>query len=115
FGHGAFGFGAAEGQLRTRQLLLAQRGIRYVGPESYAPALPLLRSLYFQDPDGHTVEACVRSAGSDSAPSGGTGPVRPLRISHARVEVTDVPRSARWYQDVLGFQPLAERDGQVYL
>jgi catechol 2,3-dioxygenase-like lactoylglutathione lyase family enzyme len=109
------GYEVSAEQLIALQALLEQRGIDYTGPVSHPSGFPLLRSLYFQDPDGYTVEACVRASGGVDPSPPEASAVGPRRISHVRVEVSDVGRASRWYQEILGLQPLAERDGEAYL
>jgi catechol 2,3-dioxygenase-like lactoylglutathione lyase family enzyme len=124
FEHVTQGYEVSAAQLEQLERLLREKGVAYHGPETYESGFPLARSLWFQDPDGHTVEVCVRAAAQDaglpepaaaSAAAGEVGPVSPARISHMRIEVTDVAAASRWFQEMLGFQPIAERAGEAYL
>lgn len=114
--HYTFGFEVTPRQFDQMQDLLRKRNISYE-TDSYEPGFLLQRSLFFQDLDGHTNEVCVR-AGEDSrqqANANRDGAVMPLRISHIRVEVTSATNACRWFEQVLGFELIAERAGQVYL
>src|SRR5262249_18822117 len=102
FEHVTQGYEVNGAQLEQLQRLLRARGLAYHGPETYKAGFPITRCLWFQDPDGHTIEVCVR-AGQPSEP-GGSGfapdaPVVPTRISHMGIEVRDVGHAASWFQD----------------
>jgi catechol 2,3-dioxygenase-like lactoylglutathione lyase family enzyme len=116
FEHVTQGYQVTNTQLDRLAATLQARGVPFHGPETYEPGFPMTRSLWFQDPDGHTVEACVRAgAEEDDSPSSSGDAVVPARISHMRVEVKDVERATRWFQETLGFIPVAERGGEAYL
>jgi len=118
FEHVTQGYEVSDAQLEQLERLLDSKGVDSYGPETYADGFPFARRLWFQDPDGHTIEVCVRPNekrepdGNSPAPG---GPVVPARISHMGIEVRDVARTARWFEDTLGFAPLAEHGSEVYL
>ena len=61
------------------------------GPVVHSADAPLVRSLYFDDPDGNHLEACVRR-------------IEPLRecISHTVFETVDLKKSLTFYSEALG-------------
>ncbi len=63
----------------------------YHGPIDHSPDAPLVRSLYFDDPDGNHLEACVRK-------------IEPLRecISHTVFETVNLKKSLTFYSEALG-------------
>ena len=66
----------------------------------YPASSPIKDSLFVLDPDGNTVELCVRKQPSSQAPQAGPVPLR--RISHVRVEVTDLDQGREWYGNTFG-------------
>jgi catechol 2,3-dioxygenase-like lactoylglutathione lyase family enzyme len=116
--HYTVGLEVNSAQYETMKDLLQERSIPFKD-EIYETGFVLERSLFFQDPDGHTIEICVRpgSGESSSSVSGSkrNAPVVPLRISHMRVEVTDTESASRWFQNVLGIENIGKRAGDVYL
>ena len=77
-------FAEIEENLRS-----ANRAFR--GPIDHSAAAPLIRSLYFDDPDGNHLEACVRR-------------IEPLRecISHTVFETINLKKSLTFYSEALG-------------
>lgn len=61
------------------------------GPIDHSADAPLIRSLYFDDPDGNHLEACVRR-------------IEPLRecISHTVFETINLKKSLTFYSEALG-------------
>src|ERR1043165_6254713 len=61
------------------------------GPVDHSADAPLVRSLYFDDPDGNHLEACVRR-------------IEPLRecISHTVFETVNLKKSLTFYAEALG-------------
>jgi len=61
------------------------------GPVDHSVGAPLVRSLYFDDPDGNHLEACVRR-------------IEPLRecISHTVFETINRKKSLTFYSEALG-------------
>ena len=90
------------------------------------------KGIWMRDPDGVAVQlvaadkvtpssasvmdpppAVVNPVGAAIAPSRSQGaPVRPQRLSHLLLFCTDVPRSLRFYSDVLGLR-LSDRSGDL--
>lgn len=79
----------------------------------YPASSPLRASLFVLDPDGNTVELCARRNPSALAPQGGAVPLR--RISHARVEVTDLDLARSWYGETFGLIEDAQVPGENQL
>ena len=65
-----------------------ERKLRFHGPVEYAAPCPIKESLFVLDPDGNTVELSIRRDPVGDKPQGKIVPLR--RISHVRVEVTDL-------------------------
>jgi len=90
------------------------------------------QGVWMRDPDGIAVQvvaaqkvtpaapapirpaaAVVNAVGAAIAPARSQGgPVRPQRLSHVLLFSTDVPRSLRFYSDVLGLR-LSDRSGEL--
>ena len=90
---------AAAAQEAEKQKLNLQR------VTDYPASSPIKESLSVLDPDGNTVELCIMKNPSSQAPQSGAVPLR--RISHVRVEVTDLKLGREWYCNTFG---LAEAD-----
>ena len=84
---------SAASQAAEKQKLACQR-------IDYPASSPLQASLFVLDPDGNTVELCVRNDPSELAPQGSVVPLR--RISHVRIEVTDLDLARSWYGETFG-------------
>ena len=54
----------------------------------YPESSPIKESVFVLDPDGNTVELCIRKQPSEQPPQQANIPLR--RISHVRIEVTDL-------------------------
>ena len=78
-----------------------ERKLKFHGPVEYAAPCPIKESLFVLDPDGNTMELCVRRDPVSDKPQGKIVPLR--RISHVRVEVTDLDQGKGWYRDTFGF------------
>jgi len=79
----------------------------------YPSSSPIRESLFVLDPDGNTVEICVLKEPSAQPPQGGPVPLR--RISHVRVEVTDLAVARSWYADTFGLTDGAQVPGDDQL
>jgi catechol 2,3-dioxygenase-like lactoylglutathione lyase family enzyme len=66
----------------------------------YPASSPIKESLFVLDPDGNTVELCIRKQPSEQPPQEGAIPLR--RISHVRMEVTDLDQARSWYGETFG-------------
>ncbi len=66
----------------------------------YPAASPVRAALFVVDPDGNTIELCVRKDPSTIAAQGSVVPLR--RISHVRIEVTDLDLARSWYGATFG-------------
>ena len=69
--------------------------------------------MFVLDPDGNTVELCVRKKPSELAPQEGTIPLR--RISHVRIEVTDLNQARSWYSETFGLVAADQGPGEEQL
>ncbi len=95
-----WGFEAAADSLSDTLQVAQRQKLRLEGPVNYAGPSPIKQSMFVLDPDGNTVELCVRRDPSGLVPQGSA--VRLRRISHVRVEVTDLDQGKRWYRDTFG-------------
>lgn len=68
--------------------------------QEYSAASPVQASLFVLDPDGNTIELCTRKNPAALAPQGNVVPLR--RISHTRIEVTDLDLARSWYGETFG-------------
>ena len=83
-----YGFEVAADNLTDVVRAAEERKLKIHGPMSYAEPSPIKESLFVLDPDGNTLELSVRRDPIGDKPQGKIVPMR--RISHVRVEVTDM-------------------------
>ena len=95
-----YGFEVAADDLAAVVRAAEERKLRFHGPVEYATPCPIKESLFVLDPDGNTVELSIRRDPSNDKPQGKIVPLR--RISHVRVEVTDLQQGKTWYRDTFG-------------
>ena len=95
-----YGFEVAADDLADVQRAAEERKIKFHSPVAYAEPSPIKASLYILDPDGNTLELSVRRDPVSEKPQGRIVPLR--RISHVRVEVTDLDQGKAWYRDTFG-------------
>jgi catechol 2,3-dioxygenase-like lactoylglutathione lyase family enzyme len=95
-----YGFELAAGDLSNVARIVDGQKLKWHGPVDYPPPCPIKESMFVLDPDGNTVELSVRRDPSSESPQGRIVPLR--RISHVRVEVTDLDQGRTWYRDTFG-------------
>jgi YD repeat-containing protein len=95
-----WGFEVAADDLTAASDEAEKQKLRWERSSDYAPSSPIKESLFVLDPDGNTVELCIRKEPTDLAPQPGPIPLR--RISHVRVEVTDLDQAQSWYSETFG-------------
>jgi extradiol dioxygenase family protein len=95
-----YGFEVAADNLSEVARAAEERKIRFHGPVEYGAPCPIKQSLFVLDPDGNTLELSIRR---DPVSDKAQGKIVPLRrISHVRVEVTDLVKGKTWYCDTFG-------------
>ena len=95
-----YGFEVAAENLAPVTRAAEERKLKWHGPVEYPSPCPIKESLFLLDPDGNTVELSIRRDPSREPPQGKVVPLR--RISHVRVEVTDLEQGKTWYRDTFG-------------
>lgn len=80
---------------------------------NYPDSSPINESVFVIDPDGNTIELCRRKQPSDTAPQPGPIPLR--RISHVRIEVTDLGLARSWYHHTFGMIEAEQVPGEAQL
>ena len=95
-----YGFEVAADDLTAVTRAAEERKLKWHGPVEYAAPCPIKESLFVLDPDGNTVELSIRRDPVSDKPQGKIVPLR--RISHVRVEVTDLEQGKSWYRDTFG-------------
>jgi catechol 2,3-dioxygenase-like lactoylglutathione lyase family enzyme len=95
-----WGFEVAAEDLSAAEAEAEKQKTRCERVADYPPSSPITDSLFALDPDGNTVELCIRKTPADIAPQQGPIPLR--RISHVRVEVTDLAQARAWYSSTFG-------------
>jgi catechol 2,3-dioxygenase-like lactoylglutathione lyase family enzyme len=95
-----WGFEVAAHDLSSAADEAEKRKLRWERVADYPASSPIKESLFVLDPDGNTLELCVRSEPSNTAPQQGPVPLR--RISHVRIEATDLERARTWYKNTFG-------------
>jgi catechol 2,3-dioxygenase-like lactoylglutathione lyase family enzyme len=100
-----WGFEAAADDLAPAAAAAKEQNLIFEHQRDYPASSPLKETLAVLDPDGNTVELCVMRQPSSATPQAAVVPLR--RISHVRVEVTDMEKARAWYTTTFG---LAEAD-----
>jgi catechol 2,3-dioxygenase-like lactoylglutathione lyase family enzyme len=95
-----WGFEVAAGNLDAASAEALKQNLRCERVADYPASSPIKESLFVVDPDGNTVELCIRKKASEQAPQSGAVPLQ--RISHVRVEVTDLDQGREWYGNTFG-------------
>jgi catechol 2,3-dioxygenase-like lactoylglutathione lyase family enzyme len=95
-----FGFEVAADNLTDVVRAAEERKLKFHGPVEYAAPCPIKESLFVLDPDGNTMELSIRRDPVSDKPQGKIVPL--TRISHVRVEVTDLEEGKTWYRDTFG-------------
>ncbi len=95
-----WGFEVADDDLTAAADEAAKQKLRWERVADFPPSSPIKESLFVLDPDGNTVELCIRKQPSDLIPQQATIPLR--RISHVRIEVTDLEQARSWYSKTFG-------------
>ena len=95
-----YGFEVAADDLSETARLAEEKKVRVSGSVEYPAPCPIKRSLFVLDPDGNTVELSIRRDPVNDKPQGAIVPLR--RISHVRIEVTDLEQGKTWYRDTFG-------------
>ena len=91
--------------------VLQRRGVAFEGPVEYPAPSPIAASIFVQDPY-HYVYALSMRRDPMRNPDPGQGEVGLRRISHVRLEVTDLERARQWYTTALGLEPAAPVPGE---
>lgn len=79
----------------------------------YTAESPVRESLFVVDPDGNTIEVCVRKEPSAGTAQGAAVPLR--RISHVRIEVTDLDLARSWYGETFGLIEAEQVPGEAQI
>jgi YD repeat-containing protein len=95
-----WGFEVAAADLSAAVAEAEKQKLRFERVRDYPAASPIKESLFVLDPDGNTVELCIRKQPCDQPAQAGPIPLR--RISHVRIEVTDLEQARAWYSDTFG-------------
>ena len=95
-----WGFEVAADNLSAAVALAEKQNARCERFADYPESSPIKESLFVIDPDGNTVELCIRKQPSEQPPQEGAVPLR--RISHVRIEVTDLDQARSWYSETFG-------------
>ncbi len=90
---------------------LRARGVAFEGPVEYAPPSPVAASVFLRDPFDNVFELSVRRDARQSRDPG-QGPLGLRRISHVRLEVTDLAVARQWYTETLGLEPCDPLPGE---
>jgi YD repeat-containing protein len=108
-----WGFEVAADTLSAAADEAEKQELRWERVADYSASSPIKESLFVIDPDGNTVELCTRRDPSDKAPQQGPVPLR--RISHVRIEVTDLDLARSWYKNTFGMVEAEQVAGEDQL
>ena len=108
-----WGFEVAADDLSAAADQAASQKLRSERVADYPASSPIKESLFVLDPDGNTVELCIRRTPSDAAPQQGAIALR--RISHVRIEVTDLDLARSWYSKTFGMVEAEQVPGEEQL
>ena len=95
-----WGFEVAADDLSAAADIAERQNLGWERFADYPGSSPVKESLFVLDPDGNTVELCIRKQPSEQAPQEAAIPFR--RISHVRIEVTDLDQARSWYSETFG-------------
>jgi catechol 2,3-dioxygenase-like lactoylglutathione lyase family enzyme len=95
-----WGFEVAADNLSAAADEAEKHKLRWERVSDYPASSPIKESLFVLDTDGNTLELCIRKEPSDAAPQQGPVPLR--RISHVRIEATDLDLARSWYKSAFG-------------
>ncbi len=95
-----WGFEVAATDLSAAIREAEKRNLRWTHTADYPASSPIKESLFALDPDGNTVELCIRNQPAAAAPQ--EGPIQLRRISHVRLEATDLEQARSWYGKTFG-------------
>ena len=105
-----YGFEVAAENLSDVVRAAEERKLKFHGPLSYPTPSPIKESVFVLDPDGNTLELSIRRDPVSDKPQGRIVPLR--RISHVRVEVTDLEQGKSWYRDTFGLSEEQQVPGE---
>jgi catechol 2,3-dioxygenase-like lactoylglutathione lyase family enzyme len=108
-----WGFEVAADNLSAAAQLAEKQNARWERSTDYPESSPIRESLFVLDPDGNTVELCIRRRPSEEKPQEGVIPLR--RISHVRIEVTDLDQARSWYRETFGLVEAEQVPGNEQL
>jgi YD repeat-containing protein len=108
-----WGFEVAANDLSAAADEADKQKVRWERFADYPASSPIKESLFVLDPDGNTVELCIRKEPSVLAPQEATIPLR--RISHVRIEVTDLELARTWYGETFGMVEAEQLPGNQQL
>ena len=108
-----WGFEIAADDLSAAISEAEKQKLRWERFADYPDSSPIDESLFVIDPDGNTIELCHRKKSSDAAPQPGPIPLR--RISHVRIEVTDLDLARCWYSTTFGMIEAEQIPGEAQL
>jgi catechol 2,3-dioxygenase-like lactoylglutathione lyase family enzyme len=108
-----WGFEVAADDLSAALAEAEKQKIRCERFTDYPNSSPIKESLFALDPDGNTVELCIRKQPSPLPPQQGAIPLR--RISHVRIEVTDLDQASSWYRETFGLEEADQVAGSEQL
>ncbi|HEY7062990.1 MAG TPA: VOC family protein [Chloroflexota bacterium] len=108
------GFEIDERGIEAVAQTLRDKKVKFEGPIECAAPSPIAASIFLQDPQQNTFELSVRrdDRRSSDPPQGQLG-LR--RISHVRLEVTDLERARQWYTETLELEPCDQVPGERQL
>src|SRR5438132_2491326 len=95
-----YGFEVAADNLSDVARAADERKLKWQGPVAYPAPCPIQEAIFILDPDGNTVELSIRRDPSAVRAQGTIVPLR--RISHVRIEVTDLEQGKVWYRETFG-------------
>jgi catechol 2,3-dioxygenase-like lactoylglutathione lyase family enzyme len=93
---------------------LTERRVTFEAPVEYPAPSPLAASIFLQDPQQVTYELSVRRDRKRSSDPG-QGHLGLRRISHVRLEVTDLDAARQWYTEMLELEPADPVPGERQL
>lgn len=108
-----WGFEVAAENLSAAADEAEKRKLRWERVADYPASSPIQESLFVLDPDGNTLEFCIRKEPSQETPQQGPIPLR--RISHVRIEATDLDKARAWYANTFGMVAAEQVPGEDHL